>query len=192
MAIAIHYFGFLCLNALEGETPFNFLTGAFLIGAFLTIPFLTGNFLTAVFFTGNFFANFAGTFFTTTFTFFFGATGFTGFRGILAADFPGIGFFVGFFTGLTGVFFDRGLGAGFAGFDFAIGAGVALAGTLGLPTGIALEDSVLGSGSGVATVGDGGVGDEGEVKMGETQLRLTASESILLNSDNNSGSSGTS
>jgi hypothetical protein len=127
--VSKNYFGFLFRSDFEGETDFGFLTG--FAGLFFVITFffdgigLTGFFGNPFFLLVGIFDTFGGVFFT----------GLTGFFGLLATGFTGIGFFVGFLTGLAGNFFGAGLGTGFA-------AETSLADVLGLLT----EISVFGAG----------------------------------------------
>jgi len=196
----ILYFGFFLRKDLEGDTPLNGLTGftepffggTFVfdgmdfIGFFEGTAFLPGTALPlpedAFDLVGNAFFTFADDFAD-----FDDEIGFTGCLGLLAADFTGIGFLMGFFGGLAGAFFGTGLGTGF-------GSDADLAGFF---TGVScLGDSCLGTLSVVLTGIGSGVtaffGEGGGVKIGEVQLRLTASGSIALNCDSNSGESGTS
>ena len=188
-----NHFGFFFRRVLEGETVFGFLTG--LAGLFFTIFTATFFFGKTGFATG--FTGFLGSTFLLGSVFFVAigfATGLTGFfAGVLAADFTNGNFFTAFFAGFVGFagfvtgFVGFAAGLGFATLGGSFGAGGLLAGgTTGLTslTGGATS-------TGADGVGGDGVGGDG-VKTGEIQLRLTASRSIALNCDSNSGESGTS
>jgi hypothetical protein len=177
------YFGFFFLKDLEGETLFGFLTG-FTGPFFITDFFFVGTgFLLGIFvLLGGLFVTFAGVFLAL-------PTDFIGFFGVFAVGFTSTGFFAGFFTGFAGFAgnFEGGAGLDFGSAGFA--AGVTFLedpDTPGLP---AISCSCLGIG---ITVGLVGCAEAGDSAVGGVQLRLTASGSILLNCDSNSGSSGTS
>ena len=198
-----NYFGFFFRRALEGETAFGFLTGfpGLLFSTTFTAAFFFDKTGFATGFTGFFGGAFllGGAFFVATgFTGFLGgaflfggvffvAIGFTGFfAGVLETDFTNGSFFTAFFAGFATGFVGFAAGLGFAtgatlGGSFGAG-GLLTGGTTGLI-------SLTGGAAGVdaADCVEGGV-----AKMGEIQLRLTASRSIALNCDSNSGESGTS
>ena len=184
-----------------------------LTGFALTVPFTgavfffggTGftGFFAALFLSGNGFDTFDGAAFGgDTLGGVFFCTDAAGFAaGLLAAGFTGGGFCTAFATGFVAA-------AGLAAAGFVPAAGAALVGSFVDSFGAAFAGSfgacgLLAGGFGLvsltaAGVAAGGVGTDagfagaGGVRMGDTQLRLTASASIALNCDSNSGESGTS
>ena len=174
------HFGFFFRKAFEGGTTFGFLIG--LVGFFGTaacffggvasfVDGLTTDGVTGIF--GGAFDVFWGSFFTAVAD--LGGTADLG--GLLATGFSG-----GDFSG--GIFFSRDILVGFA-------AGVVvgtLGGAFGGGSGLAsLTGAAAKTGAGIAGCTEGDA-----AKTGGIQLRLTASESMALNCDSNSGASGTS
>ena len=192
------HFGFFFRKALEGGTTFGFLIGLVGFIGFVGIApfFFAGGAVTDGFTTGGF-AGFLGGAFVAGSAFapegiFFSAV--AGLVGLLTAGFavsglPGF-FFAGLVTGtpLGGTF--GSFGADSLGADSldtgSFGVGSLLGGGSGL---VSLTGGAIGVGIGAGIAG-GTAGDASNT--GEIQLRLTASESIALNCDNNSGASGTS
>ena len=166
------HFGFFFRKAFEGGTTFGFLIGlvgsvAFSFEAVGLTDGFTGCF-GGTFFAGDAFDGFDGSFFTA-------VTGFAGFltAGVTGGDLSDT-FSVGFASG--GV-----LGGSFGAFAGSFGA---FAGGTGLAS---LTGATAGTGTGIAGCTKGVAANTGVI-----QLRLTASESIALNCESNSGASGTS
>jgi len=189
-----NHFGFFFRKALEGVTTFGFLTdfaGFFTVASAFAATFFFGRGgLTNGFFTGGF----------------TGSLGSPFLLGGVCDTFCGVVFatptdFIGFFAGLFALDVTGGDFTGcFAGFAAGFVTGTDLGGSFGVcgllvgsaltsPTGVA--DADADADADTDAVADCAEKEEA-AKTGEIQLRLTASRSIALNCDSNSGESGTS